>query len=306
MSEKLTIKSVNIAAERGRKTPVKSIRINETGIEGDVHNGSLRPVSMLDTLAVERFYSITGAKALEYGSFAENITFEPEHELDVKIFDRFVKDDLVLEVVFKGKPYHDQFRDPGHYLMPREGIFCRVLSGGKLQAGDVLQYVPKVFKIRVITLSDRAHKGIYEDRSGPAITGITEKIFSKLSWRFEITNLILPDDASMLEQQMEEAIGLPADLIITTGGTGIGPRDITPEIVNKFIRKDIPGIIEMIRWKFGLEKPAALVSRAVAGVNGKTLVFALPGSVKAVNEYMGEISRHLEHLFHMVHAVELH
>jgi molybdopterin adenylyltransferase len=306
MAEKVTIKSVNIATERGRKTPVKSIRVDETGIEGDVHNNSLRPVSMLDTLAVERFSSITGAKALEYGSFAENITFEPEHELDVKIFDRFVKDDLTLEVVFKGKPYHDQFRDPGHYLMPREGIFCRVIHGGMLQAGDVMEYVPKIFKIRVITLSDRAHKGVYEDRSGPEITGITEKVFSKLNWRFEITNLILPDDASMLEQQLKEAIALPADLIITTGGTGIGPRDITPEVVNRFIHKQIPGIIEMIRWKFGIEKPAALVSRAVAGANGTTLLFALPGSVKAVNEYMGEIAKHLEHLFYMVHAVELH
>lgn len=306
MAEKITIKSVNKAAERGRKYPVKSIRIDESGITSDVHSESLRPVSMLDTKALERFYRITGAKAFEYGSFAENITFETEHEPDIKIFDRFVKDDLVLEVVFKGKPFHDQFRDPGHYLMPREGIFCRVLHGGILRAGDVMDYMPKVFKIKVITLSDRAHKGIYEDRSGPEITRITENVFGKLNWRYEITSLILPDDASLLEQQLSEAIALPADLIITTGGTGIGPRDITPEVVKKFIQKEIPGIVEMIRWKFGVEKPAALVSRAVAGATGETLVFALPGSVKAVNEYMGEIAKHLEHLFYMVHAVELH
>jgi molybdenum cofactor synthesis domain-containing protein len=95
-------------------------------------------------------------------------------------------------------------------------------------------------------------------------------------------------------------------MIITTGGTGIGPRDITPEVVKEFIKKEIPGIIEMIRWKFGLEKPAALVSRAMAGVSGKTLMFALPGSVKAVNEYMSELKKHFEHLVYMVEAVELH
>ncbi len=95
-------------------------------------------------------------------------------------------------------------------------------------------------------------------------------------------------------------------LIITTGGTGIGPRDITPEVMKDYIQKEIPGIMEMIRWKYGLEKPTALISRALAGVNGKTLLFALPGSVKAVNEYMAEINKHLEHLVYMVEAVEKH
>lgn len=306
MSSTIKIISVNANTTRGRKYPVDQIQITETGVLGDVHDGTLRPVSLMDIAAAERFYLITGAEPLEPGSFAENITFETGSELDARIFDRFAGNNILLEVIFKGKPFHDQFRDPGHYLMPREGLFCRVLNGGILMAGDELEFLPKVFRIKVITLSDRAFRGIYEDRSGPAITKMVESFFSRLNWRFEITNHVLPDDEQLLEELLAAELALPADLIITTGGTGIGPRDITPEVVRRFIQKEIPGIIEMIRWKYGVEKPTALVSRALAGVAGTTLLFALPGSVKAVTEYMTEIVKHIEHLYYMIHAVELH
>lgn len=306
MTSTIKIISVNANATRGRKYPVDQILIDVQGVQGDVHAGSLRPVSMMDIAAAERFYLITGAQPLDYGSFAENITFETGQELDAKIFDRFVGEDVILEVVFKGKPFHDQFRDPGHYLMPREGLFCRVLKSGVLMAGDEMDFLPKVFNIKIITLSDRAFHGVYEDRSGPAITKIVETFFSKLNWRFEITNQIIPDEEQLLEKTLASELALHSDLIITTGGTGIGPRDITPDIMRKFILKEIPGIMEMIRWKYGIEKPTALVSRALAGVAGNTLLFALPGSVRAVTEYMTEITKHIEHLYYMIHAVELH
>ena len=303
MAFQIKILSVNRATDQGRKFPVEKIVMDESGIQGDVHYGTLRPVSLMDIAAAERFYGITGAKTLEPGSFAENITFSSDQEVDGRIFDRFAGEEALFEVIFKGKPFHDQFRDPGHYLMPREGLFCRVLKGGTLQAGDELEFIPKIFKITIITLSDRASKGIYEDRSGPAIAKTVESFFTKLNWRFDITSRIIPDDEKTLEDLLATELSNHADLIITTGGTGIGPRDITPEVMNKFVRKEIPGIMEMIRWKFGMEKPTALVSRAVAGVAGTTLLFALPGSVKAVTEYMSEIVKHIEHLFYMVHAV---
>lgn len=306
MEKQIKILSVNVAKERGRKFPAGKIIINQQGIEGDVHADSVRPVSMMDIAVADQFYKITGAKPLEYGSFAENITFQSETETDIRMFDRFVSDEVQLEVIIKGKPWHDQFRDPGHYLMPREGIFCRVLRGGILQPGDLMNFLPKIFRIKVITLSDRAAKGIYKDRSGPEIVKMTEEIFSKLNWRFSIEKQIIPDDKLLLEQLLETELKNPVDLIITTGGTGIGPRDITPEVMIKFIQKEIPGIMEMIRWKYGVEKPVVLVSRTLAGVSGTTLMFALPGSFTAVTEYMSEISKHIEHLFYMIHAVEYH
>lgn len=306
MKQKIKILSLNSAPERGRKYPADQLILEKEGIRGDAHMGTERPVSMFDQTEAERFYRITGARQLESGQFAENILFKAEKPLDIKIFDRFVKEELVLEVIRKGKPFHDEFREPGNYVMPREGIFCRVLNEGTLKAVDEMEYLPKVFTARVITLSDRASRGVYEDKSGPAVAGMLEKRFEKMNWRLNIHQSVIPDDAQKLREILDESVEQKIDIIITTGGTGIGPRDITPDVMRDFISKEIPGIMEMIRWKYGIEKPAALVSRAVAGVNGKTLMFALPGSVKAVNEYMTEINKHLRHLVYMLESIDMH
>lgn len=306
MQKQIKIIATNAASERGPKYPVDKLVLNQDGIEDDVHAGTVRPVSMFNKDEAERFYKITGASKLEPGQFAENILFESNDDLDIRPLDLFKKDEAVLQVTQKGKPFHDRFREPGNYVMPREGIFCRVLSGGILKAGDEMAFEPKVFTVKVITLSDRASRGIYEDKSGPAITGILEKYFEKLNWRLETENIVIPDNEKQLDETLHTFVGRGADIIITTGGTGIGPRDITPEVMQKFIKKEIPGIMEMIRWKYGVEKPAALISRAMAGVNNKTLLFALPGSVRAVNEYMAEILKHLEHLIYMIEGIDRH
>ena len=95
-------------------------------------------------------------------------------------------------------------------------------------------------------------------------------------------------------------------MIFTTGGTGIGPRDFTPEVVKTVMDKEIPGIMELIRIKYGQEKPNALLSRGVAGVMGNSLIYSLPGSVKAVNEYMSEITKTLQHLIFMLFGLDVH
>ena len=97
-----------------------------------------------------------------------------------------------------------------------------------------------------------------------------------------------------------------SDFIFTTGGTGIGPRDFTPDVVGKLIEKEIPGIMESIRVKFGNDKPNALLSRAIAGTIGKCLIYTLPGSVNAVNEYCDEISKTMEHSLLMLHGIDGH
>ncbi len=305
MTQKIKIVAINAASERGRKFPVEKLDLNQDGVIDDVHAGTIRPVSMFDVAEAKRFYSITGAKELDSGQFAENILFKTSDNLDIKIFDRFLKDEVVLEITQKGKPFHGRFSEPGNYVMPREGIFCRVLSGGTLKAGDEMEYCPKVFNAKVITLSDRASRGVYDDRSGPAVSEILQKHFQKLNWRLKIENIIIPDSREKLREILEASLH-DSDLIITTGGTGIGLRDITPDVMKDYIKKEIPGIMEMIRWKYGIEKPAALISRAMAGVNGKTLLFALPGSVRAVNEYMTEINKHIKHLIYMLYNVDSH
>ncbi|MCD4696082.1 MAG: MOSC domain-containing protein [Bacteroidales bacterium] len=306
MKDKYKIVSVNTADQRGRKYSTSEITINQNGIEGDVHAGTVRPVSLLGLGHVDHFRELTGSRDFEYGEFAENISIEGMDDLEPKIFSRFISENVELEVIAAGKPFHDKFREPGNYVMPRVGIFCRVLKTGTLKAGNELSYIPKTYKINVITLSDRAYQGVYEDRSGPAIIEFLEAFFAKKNEHFEIEHTIIPDDPDALEVLLLGAKEKKVDVVFTTGGTGIGPRDFTPEVVNSVMEKEIPGIMEAIRLKYGVEKPNALLSRGVAGVVGGTLVYTLPGSVKAVNEYMEEILKTLWHLFYMLHGLDAH
>jgi molybdenum cofactor synthesis domain-containing protein len=121
-----------------------------------------------------------------------------------------------------------------------------------------------------------------------------------------IETSLIPDDANLLQNLITGHTENAVDIIITTGGTGIGPRDITPDVVAPMLEKQIPGIMEMIRFKYGSQKPNALLSRAIAGVIGKTLIYTLPGSVKAVNEYMNEILPTLKHSIIMLHQIDSH
>lgn len=153
-------------------------------------------------------------------------------------------------------------------------------------------------KIKVITLSDRAFKGEYDDLSGPEIV----KFLKEFDSGIEVETVIIPDDAQTLKTELEKAKLSELTAVFTTGGTGIGPRDITPEVVTDACDKIISGIMDMIRIKYGTDKPNALLSRSVAGLMNKTLVYALPGSVKAVREYMTEILKSFEHAVKMVNG----
>ncbi len=164
----------------------------------------------------------------------------------------------------------------------------------------------KSLKIQVITLSDRASRGEYEDLSGTEIVRQVSEYFSDKAWVYKVALEVIPDDAELLESKLIECRDNKIDFVFTSGGTGIGPRDFTPEVAKKLIEKEIPGIMENIRIKYGQQVPNALLSRGVAGVMQQTQLYCLPGSLKAVKEYMTEILKTLEHLIFMLYAVEAH
>lgn len=131
--------------------------------------------------------------------------------------------------------------------------------------------------IAVITISDRASSGEYPDRSGPAVVGILREKFPDSS----IQNRIVPDEADEIQKAIREFQGF--DLILTTGGSGLSPRDITPEITRSICDREIPGIGEWLRRESFRETPFAVYSRATAGSWGNTLIINLPGSEKGAS-----------------------
>ena len=308
---KIKVLSVNTSEKKGTiKKPVESIQLTEIGAVGDAHSGKWhRQVSLLATESIAKFSEEAG-RNIKYGEFAENITTEGLLLHECRPLDCFRNETLELEVTQIGKKCHGDncsiFREVGNCVMPKEGIFARVIRSGNLKAGDQLEYIPKVITIHVITLSDRASAGEYADKSGPQIKNLAEAFFSGIRRKTAITNHLIPDDPEHLAQLIQFAISQHVDVVFTTGGTGIGPRDITPETVRSLLDKEIPGIMELIRVKYGMEKPAALLSRGVAGVSGKTLIYTLPGSVKAVTEYCNEILPTIEHSIYMIEGIDSH
>jgi molybdenum cofactor synthesis domain-containing protein len=143
--------------------------------------------------------------------------------------------------------------------------------------------------VAVLTLSDKGSKGEREDTSGPMIREMLKGIDAAVKYYD-----ILPDEKELIKGKLIE-YGKLVDLILTTGGTGLGPRDVTPEATIEVIDRQIPGIAEAMRIE-GLKKTRrAMLSRAVAGVRGKTLIINLPGSPKAVKENLEIILGVLPH-----------
>lgn len=132
--------------------------------------------------------------------------------------------------------------------------------------------------VAVLTLSDKGSKGEREDISGPLIGDILKPIGADLKY-YEI----LPDEKEQIKAKLIEYIG-KVDLILTTGGTGLAPRDVTPDATLEIIDKEISGITELMRSEGFKKTRRAALSRAVSGIKGNTLIINLPGSPKAVKE----------------------
>ncbi len=141
----------------------------------------------------------------------------------------------------------------------------------------------------------------------PALTfGAIRGFFSGIGRPVSIENYKIPDDKKQLGELLNLSIDIEDDIIFTTGGTGIGSRDITPDVIKPLLDKEISGIMEMIRVKCGIQFPNALVSRSIAGVAVKTLIYSLPGNPKAVKEYVEVIFKTVEHSFRMINNIDEH
>ena len=160
--------------------------------------------------------------------------------------------------------------------------------------------------VYVITLSDRAAAGEYEDKGGARLRQHAEDFFSERGIPVALHSSLLTDDPARLREELVSVQHKGAHVVFTTGGTGIGPRDNTPDVVAELADKTIPGIMEVVRMKYGVDKPCALLSRTVAAVMGDVVVYTLPGSTKGVDEYITEILKSIEHLLCVLHGLHVH
>lgn len=285
-----TVLAVCTSPQKGTlKTGVEQATLRaDWGLEGDAHAGRWhRQVSLLSAEKIEAFR----AKGVQvpWGAFGENLVVSGLDLRALPVGTLLRCGGALLELSQIGKACHTSCairRQTGDCIMPREGVFARVLEGGTVRIGDVITVEPRKepfpWQAAVITLSDKGSRGEREDRSGPAVAARLQDAGYTV-----IEQLLLPDEPEQLKVQLRRLCDQrQPDLILTTGGTGFAPRDQTPEATLAVAERLAPGIAEAIRAASLRFTRHAMLSRGVAVIRGRTLIVNLPGSPKACMEGM--------------------
>ena len=238
--------AVCISKEKGTpKQPVECVRLVEDwGIEGDAHAGRWhRQVSLLSREKIDAFRA-RGAEVRD-GAFGENLIVSGLDLAGLPVGTKFYCGGAVLELTQVGKECHHGcaiYQKMGECIMPKQGVFTRVLRGGDIRPGDEFR-LELPFRAAVVTISDSGAAGKREDLSGPVIQSILRAAGYPV-----VHTALLPDEREEIAAELAHIAdeGL-ADLVLTTGGTGFSPRDWTPEATKDVSDRDVPGIPEAMR-----------------------------------------------------------
>jgi molybdenum cofactor synthesis domain-containing protein len=289
------------------EVPSISVRV-EHGVEGDAHAGDWhRQISLLAHADIE-FMRAKGLN-LKPGAFGENLVIDGLDCDELGVGSQLRIGSVLLELTQIGKVCHTRcaiYYSTGDCIMPRTGLFARVLEGGALHPGMPVEVVHKVARstvqAAVVTVSDRCAAGATHDTAGPAVAELLSKeLNARIAW-----TRVVPDEADKIAAELKDLCDRRVDLAITVGGTGISPRDVTPEATRTVIDREVPGLAEAMRAASALKTPNALLSRAIAGVRRETLIVNLPGSLKGATENLRAILPALPHAVKILRGEAAH
>jgi len=293
-----TVVAVCSAEVKGPKQAIASGRlVAGRGLEGDAHAGDWhRQLSLLDEAAIQTMR--TRGLQLEPGAFGENLVLAGI-ELDrLGIGSVLQLGEAELELTQVGKVCHSRCRiyhQVGDCIMPRAGVFARVLNGGMVEPGALVRVLRAVDRATpqaaVVTVSDSTAWEAAADTSGPAVVRMLEK---RLGAHIAVTTVVA-DEEDQLITRLHDLCDRALDLVITTGGTGCAARDRTPEATRQVIEREVPGLAEAMRSASSRITPHAWLQRGICGIRGSTLILNLPGSRKGATENLEAVLPVLGH-----------
>ncbi|WP_350342548.1 molybdenum cofactor synthesis domain-containing protein [Proteinivorax tanatarense] len=290
----MKVLAIAISEKKGVKKTVQPEVIIKKGygIVNDAHGGNWhRQISLLANESIEKMRR--QGLDVTFGSFAENIATEGIELNKLELGTRLkIGGEVVLGVTQIGKTCHERcaiYYQAGDCVMPKEGIFATVLKEGKIKPGDPIEIIPS-YTAAILTVSDKGFNGERVDTAGPA----AKLGLAQIGIKVEQMDIV-PDEHDKITEKLQTWVDSNLSIVITSGGTGLSPRDITPEATQSFVDKEVPGIMEMIRSNSSKYTPKAYLTRGICGISDNTLIINLPGSEKAVKESMGIISPILEH-----------
>ncbi len=293
-----TIQHICVSDRPGLKHPVENAHlITGLGIDGDWHASlDRRPVSLL---AEEDLNSLTKGK-WRPGTFSENIICRDLPLATLGVGTRLrLGNNSILTISQIGKHFHQPKqveRISGEYLMAHAGVFATVENGGELFPGDaieVLKEVPRSLpQAVVITVSDRCFRGETVDTAGPAVADLLRH---ELQAHIQHIDLVADDKDAISEMLQRYCDQYSIDLLVTAGGTGPAPRDITPEATSAVVERPTPGFDEAMRQASLAKTPTAILSRGTSGIRGSTFIINLPGSERAAVENLQALIKALPH-----------
>lgn len=293
------LKGICISEKKGtKKREVNEVFLKENwGLEGDAHAGHWhRQVSLLSSEKIDTFRE-KGAKVV-YGDFGENLIVDGFDFRSLPVGTRFRIGEAILEMSQIGKECHSHcaiYQTMGDCIMPREGVFAVVKKAGCIRVGDSVECLgldpDRPLTAAVITLSDKGFRGEREDQSGPTIVEILKENGYEV-----LETILLPDHQAEIEKELIRLSDQrQVNLIVTTGGTGFAPTDVTPEATMNVATRNAPGIAEAIRAGSMAITRRAMLSREASVIRNQTLIINLPGSPKAVKESLGLVIDQLDH-----------
>jgi molybdopterin adenylyltransferase len=280
------------------KHAVASVRlIRGHGLEGDAHAGNWhRQISLLADEAIAEVRR--AGLSVEPGAFGENLVTSGVDFSELGVGRRFrVGSDAVIRITQRGKQCHSRcaiYERLGDCIMPREGLFANVCRGGQIRPGDAVRLDPELDRVRwaVCTISDRSAAGVREDASGAVLREMLE---GSLGGGL-VSHAVLADEQDAISNELRRLCDEEVcDLVVTTGGTGLSPRDVTPEATLAIVERLIPGMAEAMRAAGLQHKPHAMLSRAVCGMRGSTIIVNLSGGPNAAREQLAVLLPVLPH-----------